>query len=176
MNADSLVSWVRDWPNSRLSHRYICVICVYLRSFAAKIASFLITPPQPDATREGPGPARTHPAAKPAPTAPLKPSRTDPLNREPTAKSGSTDPFEPFRTDRLNREPTAKPSATAPPARAHDPAPRPWQSGAGSKVSAAPRPCFLHPIAVGLHGAGGCCDPRRDHNACRLSGETPPWG
>ena len=72
---------------------------------------------------------------KPAPTAPLKPFRTDPLirepaaksaialfkpfridplNREPTAKPGSNAPFKPFRTDPLNREPTAKPGATAP--------------------------------------------------------------
>ena len=51
------------------------------------------------------------PTAKPAPTAPLKPFRTDPLNREPTAKPAPTTPFKPFRTDPLNREPTAKPAS-----------------------------------------------------------------
>ena len=50
---------------------------------------------------------------KPAPTAPLKPFRTDPLIREPAAKS-ATAPFKPFRIDPLNREPTAKPGSTAP--------------------------------------------------------------
>jgi hypothetical protein len=92
-------------------------------------------------------------APTPGPTAPFKPSRTDPLNREPTAKPGSTVPFKPFRTDPLNREPTTKTGATAPPvagsnassaavtaqpARAHGPAPRPEQSGEGSKVRAQP--------------------------------------
>jgi hypothetical protein len=52
-------------------------------------------------------------APTPGPTAPFKPSRTDPLNREPTAKSSAA-PFKPFRTDPLNREPTAKPGRTAP--------------------------------------------------------------
>src|SRR5580700_1243029 len=83
MNADKLVSRLRDWLNARVSHRHICV---HLRLFAAKILFFLITQPQPDAPREGPGPARPHPPAKPGPTAPFKPSRIDPLNREPTAK------------------------------------------------------------------------------------------
>jgi hypothetical protein len=48
-------------------------------------------------------------APTPSPTAPFKPSRTDPLNREPTAKSNSSAPFKPFRLDPLNREPGAFP-------------------------------------------------------------------
>jgi hypothetical protein len=51
MNADNPVSWVRDWLNSRLSHRDIGV---HLRSSAAKIPCFLISQPQPGATRQGP--------------------------------------------------------------------------------------------------------------------------
>jgi len=51
MNADKLVSWVRDWLNSRVSHRHICV---HLRSSAAKIPFFLIRQPQPDGIRQGP--------------------------------------------------------------------------------------------------------------------------
>ncbi len=113
MNADSLVSRVRDWLNSRLSHRNICV---HLRSSAAKIPSSLITQPQPDATRQGPDPTHPHPAA-PGAAAPFKPSRTDPLNREPPAAFASpriepanhkpTVPYESSRTDPLNREPPA---------------------------------------------------------------------
>jgi hypothetical protein len=148
MNADRLVWWLRHWLNSRVSHRHICV---HLRSFAVKIPSFLITQPQPDATRRGPGPAQPRPAT-PGPTAAFKPSGIDPLNHEPPAKS-PTVPFKPSRIDPMNREPVAKPGSTAPraaasntsgaaatalPARAHDPAPRPGQSGEGSKVRPAP--------------------------------------
>ena len=111
MNADRPVSRVRVWLNARLSHRDISV---HLRSSAAKIPFFLITQPQPNGTRHGPGPVRPYPAAKPGPTVPFKPFRTDPLNREPTARPGSTAPFKPFRTDPLNREPTAKPGSTVP--------------------------------------------------------------
>jgi|SRR5580692_8918642 hypothetical protein len=82
MNADSLVSWVRDWLNSRISHRDISV---HLRSSAAKIVYFLITQPQPDAPRQGPGSVHPHAAAKPGSTVQFKPSRIDPLNREPAA-------------------------------------------------------------------------------------------
>ena len=52
-------------------------------------------------------------APPPGPTAPLKPFRTDPLNRDPAAKSALA-PFKPFRIDPLNREPTAKPGTIAP--------------------------------------------------------------
>jgi hypothetical protein len=98
-------------------------------------------------------PLNREPVPKSAPTVPFKSFRTDPLNREPTAKSGSTVPFKPFRTDPLNREPATKPGATAPrlagsnapsagataqPVRAHDPAPRPGQSGEASKIRPAP--------------------------------------
>jgi hypothetical protein len=101
----------------------------------------------------GTDPLNREPTAKPGSTAPFKLSRADPLNREPTAKPGSTVPFKPSRTDPLNREPTTKSGATAPPvagsnassaavtaqpARAHGPAPRPEQSGEGSKVRAQP--------------------------------------
>jgi hypothetical protein len=111
-------------------------------------------------------PLNREPAAKPGSTTPFKQFRTDPLNREPTAKT-ATAPFKPSRTDPLNREPTAKPGSTAPrvagsnassaaatvlPARAHDPAPRPGQSGEGGKVRAPPRPCLLHPIALAFPG------------------------
>jgi soluble lytic murein transglycosylase-like protein len=51
MNADSLASWVRDWLNSSVSHRDICV---HLRSSAAKIPCFSIRQPQPGATQQGP--------------------------------------------------------------------------------------------------------------------------
>jgi len=51
MNADNPVSWVRDWLNSRPSHRDICV---HLRSSAAKIPCLLIRQPQPGATQEWP--------------------------------------------------------------------------------------------------------------------------
>ena len=79
MNADKLVSRLRDWLNALVSHRHICVICGK--------NSFLLDHSAPaEHTRQGPGPAHPHPAAKPGPTAPSKPSRTDPLNREPTAK------------------------------------------------------------------------------------------
>src|SRR5579863_4962696 len=101
MNADSLTWWVRDWLNSRVSHRDICV---HLRSSAAKIPFFLITQPQPDASQEGPGPAHPHPAA-PAAVTPFKPFRIDPLNREPKAKPSATAPSKPSRIDPLNREP-----------------------------------------------------------------------
>ena len=121
MNADSLVSRVRDWLNSRLSHRNICV---HLRSSAAKIPSSLITQPQPDATRQGPDPTHPHPAA-PGAAAPFKPSRTDPLNREPPAAFASpriepanhkpTVPYESSRTDPLNREPPAAFASPPPP-------------------------------------------------------------
>ena len=111
MNADRPVSRVRDWLNSRVSHRDICV---HLRSSAAKIPCFLIGQPQQNATRQGPGPAHPHAATKPGSTAPLKPFRIDPLNREPPAKPGSTAPFTPTRTDPLNRGPTAKPVSTVP--------------------------------------------------------------
>src|SRR5579863_5071206 len=111
MNADKPVSRLRDGLNSSLSHRHICV---NLRSFAAKIPCFLITRSQPDAPRENPGPAHSHPAAKPGPTPQFKPSRIDPLNREPTANPGSPAPLKPFRTDPLNREPTPKPVSTVP--------------------------------------------------------------
>jgi hypothetical protein len=109
MNADRPVSRVRVWLNSRLSHRDISV---HRRSSAAKFPFFSIIQPEPDAPREGPGPAHPHVVAPVAAT-PFKPSRIDPMNREPTAKPGSTAPFKPFRTDPLNREPMAKP-ATAP--------------------------------------------------------------
>src|SRR5580704_16737910 len=90
MNADKLVPRVRDWLNSRVGHRDICV---HLRSSAAKIPCFLIGQPQQNATRQGPGPAHSHAATKPHSTAPFKPFRTDPLNREPTAKPGPTARF-----------------------------------------------------------------------------------
>ena len=54
------------------------------------------------------------PAAKPAPTAPFKPSRIDPMHREPAAKPAPTAPFKPFRIDPMDREPTAKPGSPAP--------------------------------------------------------------
>src|SRR5580692_8094066 len=82
MNADRLIRWVRDWLNSRVSHHDISV---HLRSSAAKIPFFLITHPQPDATRQGPGPSHPHPTT-PGSTAPFKPSGIDPLNREPAAE------------------------------------------------------------------------------------------
>src|SRR5580698_10063355 len=106
MNADRPVSRVRVWLNTRVSHRDISV---HLRSSAAKIPFFLITQPQPDATRQGPRPAHPHPAT-PGSTAPFKPSRTDPLNREPTTKPGPTVPFKPSGIDPLNREPAAEPA------------------------------------------------------------------
>jgi translation initiation factor IF-2 len=68
--------------------------------------------PEPDAPRQGPGPARPHPAT-PSPTAPFKPSRIDPMDREPTAKPAPTAPFKPSRIDPMDREPTAKPAPTA---------------------------------------------------------------
>src|SRR5580658_140007 len=105
MNADSLLSWGRDWLNARLSHRHIGV---HRRSSAAKIPCFWITQPKPDAAQEGPGPVHPHAAARPGPAVPFKPSRIDPLNREPAAMSGSTAPFKQFRIDPMNREPTAK--------------------------------------------------------------------
>jgi hypothetical protein len=78
MNADKLVSTPHDWLNARVSHRDISV---HLRSSAAKILFFLTAQPHPAATQERPGPARPHPAAKPNPTTPFKPSRTDPNRR-----------------------------------------------------------------------------------------------
>jgi hypothetical protein len=156
MNADRLVWWVRDWLNSRISHRDICV---HLRSSAAKIPFFLIRQSQPNATRQGPGPGYLPPAtpgpiaafkpfrtdllnreptAKPGPTVPFKPSRTDLLNHELTAKPGPTAPFKPFRTDPLNREPTAKPGATAP---------RVAGSNAFSAAVTAQPARAIHPIA-----------------------------
>jgi hypothetical protein len=113
--------------------------------------------------------------AKPGSTVPFKPSRIDALNREPTGKPGSTAPFKPFSTDPLNREPAAKTGPTAPrvtgsnasstaataqPARAHDPAPHPGQSGEASKVRPAPAeaggaaPTLLPPIAPNLRLGG----------------------
>jgi hypothetical protein len=56
-----------------------------------------------------------------SPTAPFKPSRSDPLNREPTARTGATAP-------RVAGANASGATATATPARAHDPAPRPGQS------------------------------------------------
>jgi hypothetical protein len=44
MDADKPVPWVRDWLNSRVSHRSICV---HLRSSAAKIPCFLLRQAQP---------------------------------------------------------------------------------------------------------------------------------
>ena len=110
MNADRPTWWVRDWLNSRVSHRDICV---HLRSSAAKIPFSLIGQPQPNATRQGPDNAHPHPAT-PSPTAPFKPSRTDPLSREPAAKPASTAPFKPFHIDPLNREPMASPGSAVP--------------------------------------------------------------
>jgi hypothetical protein len=96
-------------------------------------------------------PPNREPPAKPGSTVPFKPFRTDSLNREPTTKPGSTAPFKPFRTGLLNREPAAKPGSTTPrvagsnassaaataqPARAHEPASRPGQSGEASKGQA----------------------------------------
>jgi len=48
MDADTLVLRVRDWLNSWVSHR---TICVYLRTSAAKNPFFLITQPQRDRCR-----------------------------------------------------------------------------------------------------------------------------
>jgi hypothetical protein len=93
-------------------------------------------PPSHTSRARATGPrAPRHPQGAPTrgPTASFKPFRTDPLNREPTAKP-ATSPYKPFRTDPLNREPMAKPGSTALPARAQDPAPRPGQSGEGSKI------------------------------------------
>jgi hypothetical protein len=53
-------------------------------------------------------------APTPAPTAPIKPSRIDPLNHEPRAKPGSTVPLKPSRIDPVNREPTVPTEAAAP--------------------------------------------------------------
>src|SRR5580704_16708636 len=106
MNADRPVSMVPVWLNSRLSHRDISV---HLRSSAAKILFFLITQPQPDATRQGPDPTHPHPVA-PGAAAPFKPSRTDPLNRELPAAFASP------RIESVNREPTVPPAR---PARRH---------------------------------------------------------
>jgi hypothetical protein len=153
MNADRPIWWIRDWLNSSLSHRHICV---HLRQ--RSFSSWSLR--QPDATRQGRGPAHPPPAT-PRPTVPSKPSRIDPVNREPTAKPTPTALFKPFRIDPLNREPTPKPTptappvagsntssaATAPPARAHGPAPRPRQLDEGSQVRAPPRG-FPHPIAL----------------------------
>ncbi len=62
-------------------------------------------------------------APTPAPTAPFKPFRTDPLNREPTAQPGRTARFKPSRIDPLNREPGAFSSpAPRPMHRVHEPA------------------------------------------------------
>ena len=88
MNADRPVLWERVWLNARLSYRHICV---HRRSSAAKIPFFLVRQPEPDATREAPGPAHPHPAT-PGPSVLFKPFRTDPLNREPTAKAGPPAP------------------------------------------------------------------------------------
>jgi hypothetical protein len=120
MNADRPVSRVRVWLNSRLSHRDISV---HRRSSAAKFPFFSIIQPEPDAPREGPGPAHPHVVAPVAAT-PFKPSRIDPLNREPTmdfkspriepADPEPAAPFKPSRIDPLNREPTAKPGSTVP--------------------------------------------------------------
>ena len=157
MNADILVPRVRDWLNSRIGHRHICV---HRRSSAAKIPFFCITQPKPNAARQDPGSVHPHAAAKPGTTvpikpsridplnrepkanpatAPFKPSRIDPLNREPTAKPGSTVPFKPSRIDPLNREPTAKPAPTAPSAAG---------SNAFSIAETAQPARALHPIAL----------------------------
>src|SRR5277367_4559982 len=48
MNADILVSRVRDWLSSWVSH---CPICVHLRT---RLLTFLIRQPEPDGTRHGP--------------------------------------------------------------------------------------------------------------------------
>ena len=143
MNADSLLSWVRGWLNARLSHRHICV---HRRPSAAKFPFFWITQPKPNAARQGPGPLHPHAAARPGPTAPFKPFRTDPLNREPTAKPGSTAPFEPSRIDPLNREPTAK---------AGPPAPSVAGSNAFSAAATAQPARALHPIALTVIAAAG---------------------
>jgi hypothetical protein len=117
MNADKLVSRERDRLNSSLSHRDICV---HLRLSVAKIPFFLTTQPHPEPPREGPRTAHPHPAPKPGPTTPFKPSRIDPLNREPPVafeppriESAGPDPavsFESSRIDPLNREPPVPPT------------------------------------------------------------------
>jgi len=164
MNADRPVLWERVWLNARLSYRHICV---HRRSSAAKIPFFLVRQPEPDATREAPGPAHPHPAT-PGPSVLFKPFRTDPLNREPTAKSGSTVPFKPFRTDPLNREPAAKSGSTAPfkpfridplnrepTAKAGPPAPSVAGSNAFSAAATAQPARALHPIALTVIAAAG---------------------
>ena len=161
MNADSQLSWVRGWLNARLSPRHICV---HRRPSAAKFPFFWITQPKPNAARQGPGPLHPHAAARPGPTAPFKPFRTDPLNREPTAKPASTAPFKLFRIDPLNREPMAKPAPTAPfkpfridplnrePATKPAPtAPSPAGSNAPSAAATAQPARALHPIAPTHH-------------------------
>ena len=89
-------------------------------------------------------------APTPSPTVPSKPSSNDPLNREPTAKTGATAP-------RVAGSNASSAAATVQPASAHAPAPRPVQSGEGSKVRAAP--CLAS--FTRLH-------PQRRRNALRV--------
>ena len=156
-----------------------------LRPSAAKIPFILTSQPQPDAAREGPGPAHPHAATRPGSTVPFKPSRIDPLNREPTTNPSMTVPFKPFRIDPLNREPTAKHGSTVPfkPSRI-DPLNRePTAKPAPTAPSAAGSNAFsiaetaqparaLHPIALQKRREGDAPGPQS--RACARSGRVVP--
>ena len=165
MNADRLVWWVRDWLDPGVGHRHICV---HRRSSAAQIPFFWIAQPKPNAARQGSGPVRPHAAAKPGPTVPIKPSRTDPLNREPTAKP-ATAPFKPSRIDPLNREPTAKLGSTVPfkPIRI-DPLNR--EPTAKPRSTAPFKPSRIDPLNRELTPKTGAIAPMTQHRVCMAQG------